>query len=70
MELTDIIKNRYSVRDYSNKNIEKTLLLEVLEAARLAPSAVNFQPWHFIVITENKLLSEIHECYQSSNHPV
>lgn len=63
MELSDIIKNRYSVRDYKPIEIGKTLILDILEAARLAPSAVNFQPWHFIVIQEDKVLSEMKGCY-------
>ena len=66
MELSDIIKNRYSVRDYKPIEIEKTLILEILEAARMAPSAVNFQPWHFIVIQEHEILADLTECYDRS----
>ncbi len=63
MELSDIIKNRYSVRDYKAEKVERSLLMEILEAARMAPSAVNFQPWHFIVVDEKELLAEVHNCY-------
>ncbi|MDX8339519.1 nitroreductase family protein [Draconibacterium sp. IB214405] len=66
MELSDIIRNRYSVRDYKPTKIEKTLILDILEAARMAPSAVNFQPWHFIVIQEEKLLNTLKNCYDRS----
>lgn len=66
MELSDSIKNRYSVRDYKPIKTEKTLILEILEAARMAPSAVNFQPWHFIVIQEEKLLVDLQDCYDRS----
>jgi len=63
MKLIDLITNRFSVRSYTDKKIEKNLILEVLEAARMAPSAVNYQPLHFIVITEKEDLASIHEVY-------
>jgi nitroreductase len=63
MPFNNLINSRYSVRSYSDKKIVKELIIEILEAARLAPSAVNYQPWHFIVITEEKELASIHEVY-------
>ncbi|HYQ57212.1 MAG TPA: nitroreductase family protein [Draconibacterium sp.] len=63
MNLSEIIKNRYSVRKYKDTVVNKEILLEILEAARMAPSAVNFQPWHFIVVQEPELLNKIHNCY-------
>lgn len=55
------IKNRKSVRKYSNKPIEDEVLNQILEAGRLAPSWVNVQPWKFIVVKQQDtkdLLSE------------
>ncbi|MFC1497967.1 nitroreductase family protein [Verrucomicrobiota bacterium] len=52
MAVMEQIKKRYSVRSYKNKAIEKEKLNAVLEAARLAPSAKNFQEWRFIVIQD------------------
>ncbi|WP_321344915.1 nitroreductase family protein [uncultured Draconibacterium sp.] len=66
MNLSEIIKNRYSVRNYKDSKVEKELILEILEAARTAPSAVNFQPWHFIVIQNEELLTQLHSCYDRS----
>ncbi len=54
----DIIKERTSIRDFSDKKIPETDIQEVLEAARLAPSWMNVQPWHFICI-ENKESKEL-----------
>ncbi|MDY6915965.1 MAG: nitroreductase family protein [Candidatus Cloacimonadota bacterium] len=48
------IKNRYSVRKFKDKKIESEKMEAILEAARLAPSARNIQPWKFIVITDDK----------------
>jgi len=61
----DLIENRKSIRRYLDKNIPNEVIKQVLEAGRLAPSWVNVQPWHFIVVRKNKeILSEL-----SNNQP-
>jgi nitroreductase len=50
MEFADLIQNRYSVRNYLSKPVEEEKLNKVLDAARLAPTAHNFQPFKLIVI--------------------
>lgn len=52
MALMEQIKKRYSVRSYQNRPVEKNKLDAVLEAARLAPSAKNFQEWRFVVVQD------------------
>lgn len=54
MEVFEAIQTRKSVRAYAPTPIPKEKLERVLEAARLAPSASNFQPWHFIVVTDSE----------------
>ncbi|MCG8477431.1 MAG: nitroreductase family protein [Cytophagales bacterium] len=63
MAFIDLAKQRYSARKYQDKPVEKELLLQVLEAGRIAPSAKNKQPWHFVVITNEEILSDISDCY-------
>mgnify|MGYP001301031492 CR=1 FL=1 len=63
MSFVDIAKKRYAVRNYQDRPVEKEKILQVLEAARLAPSAVNYQPLHFIVITDENVKKEIAEVY-------
>ncbi|NLL51392.1 MAG: nitroreductase [Peptococcaceae bacterium] len=63
MAFIEIARKRYSVRKYKDLDIEKEKILQILEAARIAPSAVNYQPWHFIVLTEKKLIEQIAEVY-------
>ena len=63
MELNQIISNRYSVREYKPDSVSEKDLLKVLEAGRLAPSAVNLQPWYFIVINTEETLNKIKETY-------
>ena len=50
--MLEAIRQRFSVRNYQDKKIPPDVLLEVLEAARLAPSAKNRQEWQFIVVTD------------------
>ena len=55
----DVIKARGSIRRYKNKAIPKQVLLSILEAARLAQSAANRQPWQFIVVTDPAIKKEL-----------
>ena len=50
MDFLELAKKRYSVRAYKPVPVEDEKLQEVLEAARLAPTACNLQPFQFIVI--------------------
>lgn len=63
MSFFDLVQERHSVRKFSERKVEKETLLQILEVARLAPSAVNFQPWHFVVVTDDELKKKISEAY-------
>lgn len=63
MTLLDVIKKRCSIRQYAPTPVETEKIEYLLEAMRMAPSAVNFQPWYFIVIREPEGCSRIRECY-------
>ena len=52
---------RQSVRKYSDKKVPRDVLERCVEAARVAPSANNCQPWHFIVVDEPKKVREVAE---------
>jgi len=52
MELHEAIRTRYSVRAYQDKPVEQAVLDKILEAARLAPSGSNRQPWKFVVVRD------------------
>lgn len=62
----DIAKSRYSCRSYDRREIPQNLLSNVLECARIAPSATNAQPWQLVVVTKQPLLSQIASCYAAS----
>lgn len=63
MNFLELVKARYSVRNYEERPIEQNKLDYIMEYVRLAPSAVNFQPWKFAVITEKKLLEALKSAY-------
>lgn len=50
----ELIEKRESCRDYDSRPVEKAQLVRMVEAARLAPSACNSQPWRFTVVTGEK----------------
>jgi nitroreductase len=50
LEFLEVIKNRRSIRKYKQDLIPDEIITQILDAARLAPSGSNRQPWHFIVV--------------------
>jgi len=63
MEYFELIKKRYSVRAYKPMPVEEARLLKVLEAARLAPTAANRQPFRLIVIQTKGREEELRKIY-------
>lgn len=63
MQLKELIENRYSVRAYLSRPVEKEKIEYILECARLSPSACNYQPWKFYVVTETALKNRVEEAY-------
>lgn len=59
MKFLDLVKERFSVRKYLSQPVEREKIEICLEAARLAPSASNSQPWKFIVVDEPGLVEKV-----------
>ena len=59
MELLEIAKKRFSVRNYTNQKVEPEKLNKILEAAHVAPTAANLQPVHMIVAQSEEALAKI-----------
>ena len=55
----ETILTRRSIRKYTLKPVSATLIKKLLNAAMSAPSAGNEQPWHFIIIDDQKILKAI-----------
>jgi nitroreductase len=65
MEYNELIRNRESIRNYDpNRTVPNEILEKILEAGRLAPSAKNFQPWKFLLISSQVLLEKVQASYK------
>ncbi|MFQ5807602.1 MAG: nitroreductase family protein [Phycisphaerae bacterium] len=59
MDVLTAIKTRRSVRSYSPRPIPADVLDRMRQALRYAPSACNFQPWHFIFVADEELRRKV-----------
>ena len=64
MDFTELINSRYSVRAYKPVEIEEEKLQAILEAARMAPTACNLQPFQLIVVHTRGREEELNRIYQ------
>ncbi len=64
-KLLDLLKYRQSDRAYLPTPVEKEKLERILEAARVAPSACNAQPWKFVIVDQEDLKNKIADCTSS-----
>lgn len=55
------IKRRKTVRDYSDKPVPREVIENCLLAAGTAPNGANLQPWHFVVVQDQKIKAKIRE---------
>ena len=62
----ETIFNRSSVRSYSDKQVEKDQIMTLLRAGMSAPSAVNKQPWAFVVIDDKDLMGKIGDEFKNA----
>jgi nitroreductase len=63
MEFYEVLRTRRSIRKYKPAPVEEEKIDRMLEAVRLAPSAKNIQPWHFIVVKEDAVRRALGEAY-------
>jgi len=59
MRAIDAMKNRSSIRAYTAQPVDRAIIEEIIDCARLAPTAMNEQPWDFVVVTEKDALASI-----------
>lgn len=62
MDFLELAKQRYSVRKFSDKKIEQEKIALILEAGRVAPTAVNYQPQRILVLDNRQSLDKLGEC--------
>jgi nitroreductase len=59
MSFLNLVNKRYSVRNYKTTPVPQEKVIRCIEAARLAPSACNSQPWKFIIVDDPELVNEL-----------
>jgi nitroreductase len=62
MDFLQLVKDRYSVRKFSDQKVEQEKLDVILEAGRVAPTAVNYQPQRILVIESEENLAKLKSC--------
>jgi nitroreductase len=67
MDLLDTIRLRRSVRKYKKEPVPEAVLLQIIEAARQAPSWANTQTWRFIIIDDPDIKAGLTETLSSNN---
>lgn len=70
MNFLELVKNRQSDRAYIPQPIEKEKIERCLEAARLAPSACNAQPWKFIVVDNPEIKNAVADATSNRILPI
>jgi nitroreductase len=63
MTFLDLAQKRYSVRAYQPRDVDDQTIMKVLEAGRVAPSACNNQPWHFVVVRSDEGRARLKKVY-------
>jgi nitroreductase len=64
METWDAVRARRNVRQYADEPIARADLERILDAGRRAPSAGNWQPWDFVVVTDRARLIELSKVWE------
>jgi len=59
MQALEALKTRRSIRTYTAQPVERKIIEEIVDCARLAPTAMNDQPWDFVVVTDKAALASI-----------
>jgi len=66
-KIIDIILNRRSVREFTDRPISKEGINIILNAGRWAPSGLNNQPWRFVVVRNSETIHQLSECTHYSS---
>lgn len=77
LSIFDVFQKRRSVRSYKSTPVPEEHITKIIDAARMAPTAGNQQPWKFLVVRDRNKLDELEnacithsvELYKESKHP-
>ncbi len=63
MTFKELSQSRFSARKYTDEAVSQEELDYIMESARLAPSAVNYQPWRFIIVKSEEYKAKLRKAY-------
>ena len=69
MQFQELIEKRRSIRKYKPIKVPRDKIMKILEAARIAPSASNRQPWHFIVVEDKDMIKKLAKSEWAASAP-
>ncbi len=69
VNVLDIIFQRRSIREYRDQAVPRDLLVDLLRAAMAAPSAMDMQPWEFVVVSEKEPLAKLQAVLPYGQYP-
>jgi nitroreductase len=70
LKFEEVLEKRRSIRKYKDAPVPKEKILKMLEAARIAPSASNRQPWHFIVVEKKETIKKLAKAEWAAEAPL
>jgi nitroreductase len=70
LEFNEVLSKRRSIRKYKEVPVQRETILKILEAARIAPSASNKQPWHFIVVENKESIKQLAKSEWAAKAPL
>lgn len=59
MDAIEVLKTRRSVRAYRSESVPRNIIEDIIDCGRLAATAINIQPWEFVVVTKPEMLRRI-----------
>lgn len=68
MNIEEIMQNRYSCRIFEDKKVDNKTINEILDLARLSPSSLGIEPWHFIVVSKKEDILELGKIANEQAH--
>jgi nitroreductase len=68
VEAIEALKTRRSVREFNNTPVSKDILEDIIDCGRLAATAINIQPWEFVVVTDPAMRRRIADATDHGKH--
>lgn len=62
MDFDKVISDRYSVRKFENRHLEKEVVAKILDAGHIAPTGCNYQPQRVLVLNNDKSIAKLKDC--------